>query len=56
MALDVLAHAAAEYISNLGRTLRFYSDRFGREMAKEVSEAMIDFRRFSKGSLSSISF
>ncbi|GAA5949495.1 hypothetical protein JCM3765_002680 [Sporobolomyces pararoseus] len=35
MALDVLTHAAAEYISNLGRTLRFYSDRFGSEMSKE---------------------
>ncbi|GAA5908039.1 SAGA histone acetyltransferase complex subunit SPT7 [Sporobolomyces salmoneus] len=35
MALDVLTHAAAEYISNLGKTLRFYSDRYGSEMSKE---------------------
>ncbi|GAA6023596.1 hypothetical protein JCM11491_006048 [Sporobolomyces phaffii] len=35
VALDVLTHAAAEYISNLGKTLRFYSDRYGAEMSRE---------------------
>ncbi|GAA5842039.1 hypothetical protein JCM3766R1_005730 [Sporobolomyces carnicolor] len=35
MALDVLSHAAAEYIANLGQTLRFYSDRYGSDMSKE---------------------
>lgn len=36
MALGVLAHVAAEYIVNLGRTLRFYSDRYGSTMTAEV--------------------
>lgn len=36
-ALGVLAHVAAEYIMNLGRTLRFYSDRYGSTMSTEVS-------------------
>ncbi|GAA5887636.1 hypothetical protein JCM5296_004441 [Sporobolomyces johnsonii] len=35
MALDVLTHAAAEYLTNLGRTVRFYADRYGAEMSKE---------------------
>jgi transcriptional activator SPT7 len=35
--LGVLAHVAAEYIINLGRTLRFYSDRYGSKMSTEVS-------------------
>lgn len=33
MALGVLAHVATEYMLNLGRTLRFYQDRFGARMA-----------------------
>ncbi|GAA5922636.1 SAGA histone acetyltransferase complex subunit SPT7 [Sporobolomyces koalae] len=35
MALDVLTHAAAEYISNLGRTMRFFADRYGAAKSKE---------------------
>ncbi|GAA5899960.1 hypothetical protein JCM6882_007012 [Rhodosporidiobolus microsporus] len=31
-AVDVLAHLASEYITNLGRTLRFYSDRYEAEL------------------------
>lgn len=37
MALGVLAHVAAEFIVNLGRTLRFYSDRYGNKLSTEVS-------------------
>lgn len=37
MALGVLAHVAAEYIMNLGRTLRFYSDRYAGKLTTEVS-------------------
>lgn len=36
MALGVLAHVAAEYIMNLGRTLRFYSDRYAGKLTTEV--------------------
>ena len=36
MALEVLSQVAAEYIMNLGRTLRFYSDRYGSTMSDEV--------------------
>ncbi|ORY56206.1 hypothetical protein BCR35DRAFT_309912 [Leucosporidium creatinivorum] len=35
MALGVLAHVAAEYIMNLGRTLRFYSDRYAGKLTTE---------------------
>ncbi|GAA6035145.1 hypothetical protein JCM8097_006387 [Rhodosporidiobolus ruineniae] len=31
-AVDVLAQLAGEYITNLGRTLRFYSDRYGADL------------------------
>ncbi|GAA5978534.1 hypothetical protein JCM11641_007977 [Rhodosporidiobolus odoratus] len=31
--LDVLTHLAGEYLTNLGRTLRFYSDRYGADLA-----------------------
>ncbi|KAI5478540.1 transcriptional activator SPT7 [Pseudohyphozyma bogoriensis] len=34
-AVGVLAHVAAEYIMNLGKTLRFYSDRYGSQMSTE---------------------
>ncbi|GAA6001668.1 hypothetical protein JCM10207_002256 [Rhodosporidiobolus poonsookiae] len=32
-ALDILTNLATEYLTNLGRTLRFYSDRYGAELA-----------------------
>ncbi|GAA5955455.1 hypothetical protein JCM10213_000379 [Rhodosporidiobolus nylandii] len=32
-ALDVLTHLAGEYLTNLGRTLRFYSDRCATELS-----------------------
>lgn len=35
-ALGVLAHVTAEYMTNLGRTLRFYSERYGDRMSSEV--------------------
>ncbi|GAA5849941.1 hypothetical protein JCM8547_000959 [Rhodosporidiobolus lusitaniae] len=34
-ALDVLAHLASEYMVNLGRTLRFYSDRYAAELTPQ---------------------
>ncbi|KAK4695954.1 transcriptional activator SPT7, partial [Phenoliferia sp. Uapishka_3] len=34
-AVNVLAHVAAEYIMNLGRTMRFYVDRYGSQMSTE---------------------
>lgn len=37
-AVNVLAQVAAEYVMNLGRTLRFYSDRYGDKMPTEVRE------------------
>ncbi|GJN91821.1 hypothetical protein Rhopal_004844-T1 [Rhodotorula paludigena] len=33
-ALDVLGHLAGEYITNLGRTLRFYVDRYGNDLSE----------------------
>lgn len=35
-ALDVLSHLASEYIVNLGKTLRFYSDRYGADLTPSV--------------------
>ncbi|BGO92951.1 Transcriptional activator spt7 [Rhodotorula toruloides] len=32
-ALDVLGHVAGEYLANMARTLRFYSDRYGADMS-----------------------
>ncbi|KAM0756159.1 hypothetical protein T439DRAFT_22334 [Meredithblackwellia eburnea MCA 4105] len=34
-AVGVLSHVVGEYITNLGRTLRFYSDRYGAQMSTE---------------------
>ncbi|BGP21743.1 Transcriptional activator spt7 [Rhodotorula toruloides] len=31
--LDVLSHVTGEYLTNLARTLRFYSDRYGADMS-----------------------
>ncbi|KAL8283696.1 hypothetical protein RQP46_005491 [Phenoliferia psychrophenolica] len=33
--VNVLAHVAAEYLMNLGRTMRFYADRYGSQMSTE---------------------
>lgn len=38
-ALDVLGHVAGEYLANMARTLRFYSDRYGADMSDKVSSA-----------------
>lgn len=35
-ALDVLGHLAGEYLSNLGRTLRFYVDRYSTDLSEKV--------------------
>lgn len=35
-ALDVLGHLAGEYLSNLGRTLRFYADRYSTDLSEKV--------------------
>jgi len=35
MAIGILAHVATEYVANLGRTLRLYSDRFGARLGPE---------------------
>lgn len=37
MALDVLAAVTSEYLLNVGRTIRFLSDKFGKTMTPEVS-------------------
>ncbi|GAA5926853.1 hypothetical protein JCM3775_007059 [Rhodotorula graminis] len=34
-ALDVLGHLAGEYLSNLGRTLRFYADRYSTDLSEK---------------------
>lgn len=36
VALDVITHVTAEYMMNLGRTLKFYADRQGDKMSSEV--------------------
>jgi hypothetical protein len=48
MALGVLAHVAAEYIMNLGRTLRFYSDRYAGKLTPEVSPWRLRPRSLSR--------
>ncbi|SCZ90567.1 BZ3500_MvSof-1268-A1-R1_Chr1-3g02070 [Microbotryum saponariae] len=35
IALDVMTHVASEYLSNLGRTMKFFADRFGDKMSTE---------------------
>lgn len=35
-ALNVLSDVAADFMMNLGRTLRFYSDKYGQTMSAEV--------------------
>lgn len=37
VALDVLADVTSEYLLNVGRTIRFLSDKFGQTMTPEVS-------------------
>lgn len=37
MALDVLADVTAEYFHNVGRTIKFLTDKFSGTMTAEVS-------------------
>ena len=36
--MDVLGSLASEYLQNLGRTLKFYCDKYGNSMTGEVCE------------------
>jgi hypothetical protein len=36
VALDVLADVTSQYLLNVGRTIRFLSDKFGKAMTPEV--------------------
>jgi len=36
MALDVLTGVASEYLLNVGRTIQFLSDKYGKKMSPEV--------------------
>jgi len=36
MALDVLSGITSEYLFNVGRTIRFYIDKYSRSMTPEV--------------------
>lgn len=38
-AMDVLTDVAADFMMNLGQTLRFYTDKYGKSMSAEVSSA-----------------
>ena len=38
MALDVLADVTSQYLLNVGRTIRFLSDKFGKAMTPEVRQ------------------
>jgi hypothetical protein len=40
VALDVLADVTSEYFLNVGRTIRFLSDKFGKTMTPEVSNIL----------------
>jgi hypothetical protein len=40
VALDVLAAVTSEYFLNVGRTIRFLSDKFGKTMTPEVSNIL----------------
>jgi hypothetical protein len=37
MALDVLAAVASKYLLNVGRTIQFLSDKFGKTMTPKAS-------------------
>jgi len=37
VSLDVISGILAEYISNVGRTIKFMSDKYGGTMTPEVS-------------------
>lgn len=41
VALDVLADVTSEYLLNVGRTIRFLSDKFGKTMTPEVSTIIL---------------
>lgn len=36
VALDVLSSVASEYLFNVGRTIKFFSDKYARSMSPEV--------------------
>jgi hypothetical protein len=36
IALDMLTGVASEYLSNVGRTIQFMSDKYGKKMSPEV--------------------
>ena len=38
VALDVLADVTSQYLLNVGRTIRFLSDKFGKAMTPEVRQ------------------
>lgn len=40
MALDVLSSVTAEYLLNVGRTIRFLCDKYGNQMTAEVSSSV----------------
>lgn len=42
-ALDVLAGVTSEYLYNVGRTIRFLSDKFGGIMSAEVGFSLLLF-------------
>jgi len=46
VARDVLAGVTAEYFSNVGRTIRFLTDKFGKTMTPEVCLSNISFAKF----------
>jgi len=46
VALDVLTTVTSEYLLNVGRTIRFLSDKFGQTMTPEVCPAPFSLLRF----------
>lgn len=42
MALDVLSDVTSQYLLNVGRTIRFLSDKFGKTMTPEVRQYIYD--------------
>lgn len=59
LALDIITHVTAEYMMNLGRTIKFYADRQGDKMSSEVGLpkplALLDFE-FSPAACDRISY
>jgi len=46
MALDVLADVTSQYLLNVGRTIRFLADKFGKTMTPEVRRSILLCPRF----------